>query len=181
MREGSSPDDSGSALETPLRAGVALGLLVVGWLFVMGLTGWYLDPAMLGLFWVGVGIQAVVLVATLWRTRKGAGYRRQLGFGMMTSAVGAVIVFVGSALLTTLALPTYFDDLRTVRERELRESGMAPAEVEETLDGIAASQTPTGHAFAGLMGTLGTGFVVSGVAALFLRDRERSIDGGARA
>lgn len=165
---------------TPLLAGAVLGCMVVAWLFVMGLSGWYLEAARLQLLWVVVALHLGVLVVTLWRTRTTSGYRRQVGLGLMTSAVAAVIVFVGSAVLTTVALPGYFEELHTVRERELREGGMAQAEVEETLDGIAASQTPTGHAFAGLMGTLGTGFVISSVAAAFLRDRRRAVPGSPR-
>lgn len=171
MRDAQTENRPGRLPRVPLLAGAAMGLLVVAWLFVMGLTGWYRDPERLPLLWVAVALQVAVLVGALWRTRDGAGYRRQVGFGLMSSAVAAVIVFVGSALLTTLAVPSYFDDLQTVRERDLRQTGMAESEIEETLEGIAASQTPTGHAFAGLMGTLGTGFVASGVAAAFLRER----------
>lgn len=160
-------------LQTPILAGVILGLLVVGWTLVMGLTGWYLDPDRLHLFWLVVVIQIVVLAVTLLKTRVGRGYRGQVGVGMITSAIAAVIVFIGSALFTTTIFPDYFEDLRAVRERVLREEGMPEAEIEETLDEIAASQTPTGQAFAGFMGTLGTGLAASLVVAAFLREKNQ--------
>lgn len=171
MSETPPPEPGAHRLKAPLVAGVVLGLLVVGWTFVMGLMGWYLDPAPIDPFWVVIAIQTVVLVATLARTRQDRVYGAQVGVGLMTSAVAAVIVFIGSLLFTTVAFPDYFADLRRVRERILREQGMAEAEIVEVMDRVASSQTPTGQAFAGFMGTLGTGLVVSLAAAAVLRDR----------
>lgn len=173
-RASSPPLEASAArrLEAPLIAGLVLGGLSVLWTFVMGLTGWYLDPDRLHLFWVVIAVQLVVLVALLARMRHQNRFVRQVGLGAMASAVGAVVVFVGSVLFTGVAYPSYFSDLRAVREEILREQGMPEPEIEETLTRIAASQTPTGQAFAGFMATLGTGFVVSLVGAAFLRRRD---------
>lgn len=156
-----------------LVAGASSGLLIVAWVFVMGLTGWYRDPATYHLFWITVGIEAVVILAALWWTRRRPTYSRRVAIGLIASAVAAPIVFVGWTVFTTLAFPSYFDDLRAVRERTLRARGLEDEAVEATLDGMAASQTPTGQAFAGFMGTLGTGFVVSLAGAAVLRGRAR--------
>lgn len=160
-------------LAAPAVAGAVLGLLVVAWTFLMGVTGWYRTPSSLSLFWVVIALQAIVIVATLWRTRPGRSYGQQVGTGLIASAVASVFVFVGSFVFTTVAFPTYFRDVREVRESVLREQGLPEAEIEETLERVGASQTPTGQAFASYMAILGTGFVVSVVAAAFLSERKR--------
>jgi len=161
-----------TSLKTPVVAGLVLGLLVVAWTFVMGFTGWYLDPALLNLFWIVILFQIVVLVVTLRRTRPGRRYGAQVGVGLITSAVAAVLVFLGSLLFTGVVFPDYFADLREAQERMLLAEGMSPEDVQQTLDDVAPSQTPGSQAWAGFMGTLGTGMVVSLVAAIFLRDRD---------
>lgn len=159
--------------KTALVAGAVLGLSVEAWTAVMALTGWYLDPVLLHLFWVVVALQIVTLVAVLRRTREGRGYGAQVGTGLVTSAVAAVVVFVGALLLLTFVFPDYFERLREAQEQAMLAAGASQAEVNETLDAAAPSRTPTGQAFAGFMGTLGTGLVVSLLAAAVLRDRRR--------
>lgn len=171
-----SAEPAAQRLKAPLVAGLVLGALAVLWTFVMGLTGWYRNPDRLVLFWVAIGLQLVVLVVLLARTRRENPFARQVGLGLMASAVAAVLVFVGWLFFTTTAFPAYFSELRVVREGILREQGMPEPEIEATLQRIAASQTPTGQAFAGFMGTLGTGFAISALAAAFMRRRNPAPD-----
>lgn len=168
-----SANSTSSFSKAPLIAGLMLGLLIVGWSFVMGITGWYLDPQSFHLFWVAVALQALVLTVTLMRTRQGRSYGEQVGIGLATSAVASILVFVGSLLFTAIVFPHYFADLRDAQRTELLSRGMNEDQVVKVLEETAPSRTPGGQAFAGFMGTLGTGFVVSLVAAAFLRERRR--------
>ena len=146
-------------------------MLVVAWTYVMGFTGWYLDPEMLSLFWVVVVLQVVVLAVLLTRTRAGRTYGAQVGMGMVASAVAAVFVFIGSVLFTMVVFPEYFDELLTMQERLLRAEGLPEETVVARLDEARASQTPIGQAFASFMGTLGVGILASLLLAIGLRDR----------
>src|SRR5690606_15075282 len=92
-------------LAAPAVPGVVRGLLVVAWTFLTGVTGWYRTPSSLSLFWVVIALQAIVIVATLWRTRPGRSYGQQVGTGLIASAVASVFVFVGSFVFTTVAFP----------------------------------------------------------------------------
>jgi hypothetical protein len=151
--------------------GVVLGSVVVAWTYVMGITGWYLDPEMLHLFWGVVLLQVAVLGVLLARTRSGRSYGAQVGAGMVASAVGAVFVFLGSLLFTMVLFPHYFEDLLALQERMMRAEGLPEETLSATLEEARASRTPTGHAFAGFMGTLGVGFIASLALAIGLHDR----------
>ncbi len=154
-----------------LTSGIVLGLSIVAWIFVMTLTGWYRDPTWLHLFWAALALQCAIIVGTLYRMRHGRDFRAQLGAGLSISGVAAVLVFVGSLLITGVFFPRYFDELHAAQRDELLSRGIAKAEVDKTLGDAAPSRSPGSHAFAGLMGTLGTGFVLSLVAAALFRER----------
>jgi hypothetical protein len=173
--ERSAGGSVGDRVKAPFLSGLVLGVLVVAWSFVVGVVGWHRDPSALLRFGIVFAMQVVVLGLTLFRTRART-YRSQVGAGLVVSAVAAVIVFVGSVGLTSRAFPSYFRDLRAARESVLREEGMSEEAITARLERLEASQTPTGHAFAAYMGTLGSGFVISIVLAALLRDRRR-LDG----
>jgi hypothetical protein len=40
-----------SSMKTTMNEGIALGVLVAIWTFLMGFTGWYKDPVLFNLFW----------------------------------------------------------------------------------------------------------------------------------
>ena len=88
-------------------------------------------------------VELVVLVALLRRTREGAGYVLQVAHGLVATVVSLPFVTAGFLLSVLVLFPDALGD--------------------------AAEVLPQG--VAGLVGTLMTGLVVSGVAAAFLRDR----------
>lgn len=158
-----------------LQGGLLLGVAVAAWTFVMGFTGWYLDPALLYLFWFVLPIQVGVLVWTLIRTRAdGRGWGGQVLAGFLTSSVASVIVFAGSMVFTTVAFPRYFDDIRAVHERMLRDGGMAEEQVRAAAEAAASMQTPVMQATQGMIGTIITGLIVSMLIAIFVRARAES-------
>lgn len=154
-----------------LRGALVLGLGVVGWTFIMGFTGWYKHPSLLNLFWVVVPWQIAVLAWSLRATARTNGYLRQVGHGLVASALAGLPIFLGSLLFTTVVFPHYFQELEALGRLVMAQKGLTPEQIEAAVRASAPTQTPRFQATAGAVGTLVTGLVVSLVAAAFLRAR----------
>jgi hypothetical protein len=153
-----------------LLPGLVLGALVALWTFVMGLTGWYKDPALLNLFWMVILIEIAVLIWGLRETaRQGRGYGRQVLAGTAVAAVSMPLVFAGSLLFTTVVFPRYFEEVRQVHEQMLRAQGLPADEVARQVAEVAKTQTSFISALSGAIGTLFTGVVASAVIAVWVR------------
>jgi hypothetical protein len=162
-----------NCMKSILKAAVVLGLSCMAWQLVMGLTGWYLHPVLLNLFWLVILIQIGVMIWGLRRTAaEGRTYGGQVGAGVLMSAYGGVIIFLGSLLFTTVLFPHYFEDIRRVGEELLKAKGMSDADIKAQLDAQAPMQTPFMSALFGFLGTVVTGLVIALVAAAFIRKKE---------
>jgi uncharacterized membrane protein len=159
-------------MNTSLRAGVVLGVLVTIWTFVMGVTGWFLDPVLLNLFWVVVVIQIAVLIWALRQTaREGTRYWGQVGKGTLISIVGAAIIFCGSLLFTTVVFPDHFAELQAMQVEMLKRAGQPDAQIKAAVEAAAATQTPFLQALFGFIGTVVTGAVVSLAVGAFAKGK----------
>ena len=154
-----------------LRTGLWIGALCVAWTFVMGFTGWYKDPALVNAFFLVILVEVALLVVGLRKTAATQGYGRQVLTGTLMAVVAAAIIFCGSLLFTTVAFPSYFQDVRAAQEEMLRAAGKTPAEIEAAVQAASAGQTPLANALAGVVGTVVTGLVASLVIAAFFRKR----------
>lgn len=154
-----------------LKTGVWIGALCVAWMFVMGFTGWYKDPALVNLFFLVILFEVVLLFVGLRATAASQVYGQQVVTGTLMSVVAAVIIFCGSLLFTTVAFPSYFADLRAVHEQMLRAEGKPQAEIDAALQAAAEGQTPLANAMAGALGTVVTGGLASAAIAIVLRRR----------
>ena len=154
-----------------VKTGVLLGLLVVAWTFIMGITGWYKHPTLLNLFWLVILIQIVVMIWGLKGAARGATYGSQVKAGTMMSVIGGVIIFCGSLIFTSVVFPHYFEELRTVGEELLKSQGKTESEVKNLLDAQAPMQTSFMQALFGFIGTLVTGVIVSLIAGAFLKGK----------
>jgi len=154
-----------------LKGGVLIGGLCAAWTFVMGFTGWYKDPRFLYLFFGVVLIQIGVLLWALRRTAAERSYAQQVAAGMLMSFIAGVILFVSSLVFTTVVFPEYFNEIRAMQAGMLRAAGRSEADIAAELQAMAGAQTPFIQAFRGLVGTAGTGLVVSMVIAIFFRAR----------
>ncbi len=160
-------------MNTIVRAGVLLGVLVEVWTFVMGFTGWYKDPALLNLFWVVIPIQIGVLIWALRTTAaEGRAYGGQVAAGTVISLIGGVIIIVGSLIFTTLVFPNYFEDLAAIQEEMLRSAGTTEAEIKQMMEMTARTSTPMMQAIFGFIGTVVTGIVCSLVIGAFSRAKQ---------
>ena len=154
-----------------VKAGIWLGVLVSVWTLLMGVTGWYKHPVMLNLFWVVILIEVAVLLWALRKTAATTEYLGQVGNGALVAVIGAVIIFCGSLLFTSVLFPNYFEELRTIQAEMLRGSGRTEAEVKAAIDLAAPMQTPVMNAVMGAVGTVVTGILASLIIAIFHRKK----------
>lgn len=160
-------------MNSTVKAGIVLGILVSAWTYLTGITGWYKDPVLYNLFWVVILIEIGVLIWGLKLTAKeGKTYWPQVGAGTLMALIGGVIIFAGSYFFTSVVFPNYFSEMRTLGEEMLKAQGKAEAEIKSVLDAQAAVQTSFMQALMGFIGTLVTGFVVSLIAGAIWRKKD---------
>jgi hypothetical protein len=148
-----------------------IGGATILWTFVMGATGWYKDPALVNVFFLVVLFEIALLWWGLRQTAATNGYGGQVAAGTTMAAIGAVLVFGGSLLFTTVFFPNYFAELRAVQEQLLRQQGLGAADIQSQIMAQQRFQTPVWNAVLGVIGTIVTGAVVSAVLAVFVRRR----------
>ena len=160
-------------MNTILKAGIVMGVLVEIWTYVMGFTGWYKHPTFMNLFWVVIALQIAVLMSALKHTAKeGRGYGGQVGAGTLISLIGSAFVIVGSLIFTLVVFPNYFTDLAAIQEQMLRTAGRTEADIRQMMEMTARTSTPMMQAFFGFLGTLVTGVVVSAIIGAFVRAKK---------
>ncbi len=159
-------------MKTPITAGLALGVFVTLWTFLMGFTGWYKDPGRMWGFWVVIPMQVMIMIWMFKKTAaEGKPYAGQIVAGLVASLVGGAIIFLGSWVFTTVLFPNYFSDLRAMAEQLYTSQGKTSEEIKAALDAQAPMQTPFMQSFLGFCGTVLTGLLTSVVAGVFIRHR----------
>jgi hypothetical protein len=155
-----------------LAAGLFIGVFSGLWAFVMGLSGWYKDPAMVWAFWAVVAIEVFGLTWGLRQTaREGRGWASQVLAGTMMSVIAGIVVAAASLLLTTLLVPEYFSEIARISREGMQRQGRTDAEIARALESSAAWAQPMAQAMAGFTATLITGIVASAAIALVIRAR----------
>ena len=101
----------------------------------------------------------------------GAVYGKQVLNGIGISVIAGVIVFFGSAFLTTVVFPNYFADLKEMGAEMLAKAGRPAEEIESQMRVNAAMYDPWMNALQGLVGTVVTGAIVTAIAGAFVRSR----------
>lgn len=153
-------------------AGLLIGVLCGIWMFMMGLTGWYKDPARLNLFFLVIAIEVGGLIWGLRRTAaQGRSYSGQVVAGTLISVIAGLVIIVSSLLFTTVAFPGYFEEVNAISREMMIKEGKSEAEIQRVLHEWAPMQTPIRNALIGFFGTFVTGVVASAVMAVWLRAR----------
>ncbi len=159
-------------MKPTLKAGLLLGVLVLLWILVTGVTGWYKDPAMKSLFYFVVLIEIGVLIWGLRLTAKeGKTYGGQIGAGTMMAIIGAILIFFGSFFFTDVLYPNYFTEVRQANFQDLVAKGMTADQAEAELKLRDPMETSFVQALMGAVMTVVTGFVASLVIAGVLRKK----------
>lgn len=153
-----------------LSTGLLIGVLCGIWTFVMGLTGWYKDPQMLNVFFLVIVIQIAGLIWGLRKTAaQGRTYSGQVVAGTLMSLVAGLVIIGASLLFTTVAFPSYFEDLNAASRELMLAQGKTEAEVAEAISLAAPMQSPLANAMAGFFGTFVTGVIASAIIAVWVR------------
>ena len=155
-----------------LSTGLLIGLLCGGWMFVMGFTGWYLDPAKVNRFFLVILIEVAGLVWGLRKTAaEGRTYSGQVVAGTGMAIVAGIVIVCCSLIFTTVAFPNALTDINEMSRRMMLEQGMPAEAIQRTLD--ASASTPVTNALSGFMGTFMTGVVASAVIGLWIKAPSR--------
>ncbi len=154
-----------------VKSGLFLGITVIIWTFIMGFTGWFLDPALALLFPLVATI--LTIIAIVWGLRgtaaEGRHYGGQIMAGLLIGLVASVFIFAGSLLFTTVVFPDYFTQLQEMGRQVYEAKGLNEAEIQTAMEVNAALQTPFWQAFLGVMATMVTSLVASLITAAFVR------------
>lgn len=155
-----------------LVAGLFTGTFCGLWAFVMALSGWYKDPAMIRAFWAVVAIELFGLSWGLRQTaREGRGWAAQVLAGTMMSVIAGIVVAGASLLLTSVVVPEYFAEIERVSREVMRRQGRSEADITRALEARAAWATPMAQAMAAFTATLITGIIASAAIAVVIRTR----------
>jgi len=153
-----------------LSAGLLIGVLCSVWIFVMGFTGWYKDPALANVFFVVIALEIGGLIWGLRKTaRQGRTYGGQILAGAMMAIVAGVIIIASSLVYTTIVFPNSIAEVEQMYRARLQQQGRSESEITAAIQGNAASRTPMAQAENGFVATFVTGIVVSAVIAIFVR------------
>jgi hypothetical protein len=158
-------------MKPTMKAGIVLGVLVGFWTLVMGVTGWYKDPALVSVFYVVILIEIGVLIWGLKMTAPESAYGKQVGNGTLIAIIGSVIIFCVSYIFTTVLYPNYFADLQAIQEEMLAAEGKTPEEVAQFVEAGKVVATPFMNAVSGVIGTVVTGLVGSLIIGAFFKKK----------
>ena len=157
-------------MQSIVKAGLVLGLAVEVWTFLTLALGWHKDPMTLMLFYVVIVIQAGVLYWGLRMTAaEGRPYGGQVVAGILISGIGAVIIFIGSFILTSYVFPDYFMELEQGLRTMLLAQGLPEADIQAQIDAMAGSNTPLMNAVNGVIGTVISGLILSLIIGAFVK------------
>lgn len=154
-----------------MKAGRFLGITVIIWTFIMGFTGWFLNPALTFLFPLVATI--LTIVAIVWGLRgtaaEGRRYGGQILAGLLIGLIASLFIFAGSLLFTTVVFPDYLTQLQEMGRQTYVAQGWNEAEIQAVMEVSATLQTPFWQALVGVIGTMVTSLVVSLITAAFVR------------
>ena len=159
----------------PIKYGLVLGVIVAAFGFVLGMSGLHTHPmAPMGFVIVAIIINVVIVVLAVRRLASISTWIQQVGNGLVLGFVGALVVFLGSWLMTAIVLPDYYAEFAEAARVRAVADGLAAEDIEAAV--TMATGTSVGSAFQGALGTMITSVVVAGLAGLFNRIR-KSKDG----
>lgn len=152
----------------PVKYGLVLGVIVAALGFVLGALNLHTHQmAPMGFVIVVIIINVVIVVLASRRLAPHSNWIQQVGNGLVLGLVGAVIVFLGSWLMTTVVFPDYYVEFAEAARTRAISAGLSPDEIEAAVAMVTG--TPVSSAFQGALGTVITSVVVAGIAGIFNR------------
>ena len=155
-------------MSTPVKYGLVLGLIVAAMGFVLATLGLHTNAmAPTGFVIAAIIINVVIVVLAVRRTARRSNWLQQIQNGLVLGVVGAVIIFVGSWVMTALVFPDYYAEFAEAARARAVAAGLSAEEIEAAV--AVAAGTPVGSAFSGALGTVITSVVVAAIAGFFNR------------
>ena len=146
-------------MNAPVKYGLILGVVVGVLGFVIAGLGLHtrLGTSM-AFMSVSVIVNVVVVFLALRETAASATWTGQLRNSLILGAVGAVVVFASSWVMTALVFPDYHAEYAAATRDALAGTGL-PVE----------QPTPAGAALSGSIGTIATSLIVGALVGIFKR------------
>ena len=155
-------------MNIPIKYGLVLGIIVAAIGFVLAISGLHTNEmAPMGFVIVVIIINVLIVVFAVRRLAPTSNWVQQVGNGLVLGLVGAVIVFLGSWLMTAVVFPNYYMEFAEAARTRAIAAGMAAPDIEEAVAMVTG--TPVGSAFQGALGTVITSVIVAGIAGIFNR------------
>ena len=160
-------------MKTIIRGGILLGILVSIWTYIFGMTGMHRSATGPLVFaCVATLIELVVLAWALKRTAaEGRRWFGQVSAGTLLAFIGGCLILATSYLYMTSVNPGYLAEAREATAAALRSTGLDEAAIESRLASQGLNQPPMAQAVTGFVMTVITGFVLSAILAIFIRNK----------
>ena len=155
-------------MNTPAKYGLALGVIVAAMGFALAISGLHTSATTPIAFVIAaIVINVVIVILAIRRTARSSYWIQQVGNGLVLGLVGAVIIFLGSWLMTAVFFPDYYTEFAEAARARAVAGGLSPEEIDAAV--AMATGTPVGSAFSGALGTVITSVVVAAIAGFFYR------------
>ena len=157
-------------MNIPVKYGLVLGAIVAAMGFALATLGLHTNEmAPMSFVIAAIIINAVVVVLAIRQTAPSSSWFQQARNGLILGLVGAVIIILGSWVMTALVFPEYYTEFAEAARARAVAGGLSAEEIEAAV--AMATGTPVGSAFSGALGTVITSVVVAGIAGFFNRAR----------
>ncbi len=157
-------------MNMPVKYGLVLGVIVAAMGFALATLGLHTNEmAPTGFVIAAIIINVVIVVLAVRRMAPGSNWLQQVQNGLVLGLAGAVIIFLGSWVMTALVFPNYYTEFAEAARARAVAGGLSAAEIEAAV--AMATGTSVGSAFSGALGTVITSVVVAGIAGFFNRAR----------
>ena len=157
-------------MNIPVKYGLVLGLIVAAMGFAFAILGLHTNEMAPNWFVIAaIIINVVIVVLAVRQTAPTSKWLQQVKNGLVLGLVGAVIIFLGSWVMTALVFPDYYTEFAEAARARAVAGGLSAEEIEMAVAMVTG--TPVGSAFSGALGTVITSTVVAAIAGFFNRAR----------
>lgn len=156
-------------MHPPVKYGLALGIVVAVLGFLIPIFGLHTNVLAPTLFVVlAIIVNVVFVYMALRETAATATWVRQATNGLVVGAIGGVILFASSWVMTTVVFPDYYAEYAAAMRSALETAGLPANRIDAQVAAVEAS-SPASSALSGAIGAVVTGGIAGAVIGLFKR------------
>jgi hypothetical protein len=158
-------------MNVAVKWGIILGVVVAVLGFIFGGAGLHTNPIMAIVFvGLAVVINVVVVILALRHTASTNSWGLQVRSGLVIGVLGAVLIFLGSWIMTSVVFPDYYEQMRDGYMDFFEAANLPEDQIEAQMETLEAA-TPVRSALQGALGTLATSIVVAAIAGTFIKKK----------